>query len=91
MISSPIDVELPTDFDAANAASVRAAEDSNQERLKRAGDWVVFPQTLEYIADGRYAEDDAGGLYVDGQLIPKGLSLVASSLEKHKTAQGSEI
>lgn len=40
-----------------------------QDRLKRNGDWVVFPQVIEDIARGRYARDEEEKLYFDGQPI----------------------
>lgn len=46
-----------------------------QERLKREGDWVIFPLTLEYLAEGKYAEDSTGNLYFEDQPIPKGVQL----------------
>lgn len=52
---------------------VEGDESVNQERLKEAGDWVIFPKTLEFIALGRFEEDCEGKLYFDGKAIPKGL------------------
>jgi len=48
--------------------------EENQERLKEAGDWKIFPKTLEYISDGRYQMDEGGELYFDGEPIPKGVT-----------------
>lgn len=46
-----------------------------QERLKVHGDWVIFPRTLQYIAEGRFAKDEKGNLYFDKEPIPNGLQL----------------
>ena len=56
---------------------VRAGEsaDDAQSRLKEAGDWVIFPQTLRYLADGRFARDDEGKIHFDGEPIPNGVRL----------------
>lgn len=45
-----------------------------QSLLKEKGDWVIFPKTLEYIADGRFAKDPTGSLYFDGIPIPRGIT-----------------
>ncbi|MCD6479915.1 formyl transferase [Candidatus Bathyarchaeota archaeon] len=47
----------------------------NQNRLKRHGDWVIYPLTLQMIAEGRIALDGEGGVYIDGVLMPYGLRL----------------
>ena len=47
--------------------------DQNQERLKEKGDWIIFPKTLELIAEGRYAQDEQGRLYFDEKPIPRGV------------------
>jgi phosphoribosylglycinamide formyltransferase-1 len=75
MISAPLAVEVPPGADLSDRAVLREAADANQERLKKAGDWLIFPRTLEYIADGRYEANDQGRLFFDGRAIPKGLRL----------------
>ncbi len=74
MISSPLEVMLEANFDPQNRDMVARAEKENQNRLKEAGDWVIFPKTLLHIAEGRYAID-AGSLYFDELLIPMGIKL----------------
>jgi len=49
--------------------------DKYQDKLKEAGDWVIFPKTLEYMASGRFALDDKGDLYFDEKPIPNGVRL----------------
>ncbi len=67
-----------TDPEAARAMSAIAQD--YQERLKRAGDWIIFPRTLQYMAEGRYAQDEEGNLFFDGQPIPHGFRLDPASL-----------
>jgi folate-dependent phosphoribosylglycinamide formyltransferase PurN len=73
MISSPVDVVLPNGFDPSDKDSVNSLSDEHQNRLKESGDWIIFPRTLEYLADGRYAQDDQGKLYFDDKPIPQGI------------------
>ncbi len=75
MVSKSLQVNLPNDFDSKNKEQVKRISDEHQSHLKKVGDWVIFPKTLEYIADGRYSEDEQGNLYFDDKLIPNGLRL----------------
>ncbi len=75
MISALLPVNLPQGFDPNNKDQVKAVSDEHQNRLKEKGDWVVFPRTLEYIADGRYSQDSEGRLYFDNKPIPQGVKL----------------
>lgn len=63
MISPPVLVNPDSSFD------------ENQDRLKEKGDWVIFPQTLEWLADGRYSQDEKGNLHFDSEPIPNGVRL----------------
>ncbi|HLC52974.1 MAG TPA: formyltransferase family protein [Candidatus Nanoarchaeia archaeon] len=75
MISSPLAVNLPVDFDPSNKDQVKAVAGEHQTLLKEVGDWVIFPRTLEDIATGRYSHDDQGNLYFEERPIPQGLRL----------------
>jgi len=77
MISEAVPVILPQDFDTTDTQEVNRVSCENQERLKERGDWVVFPRTLELIAEGRYSRDSEGRLYFDGNPIPQGVRLTA--------------
>mgnify|MGYP001558458558 CR=1 FL=1 len=77
MVSQAVQVILPSGFDSEDKAQVKAVSDEHQDRLKEAGDWVIFPKTLEYIADGRYSQDEQGNLYFDDERIPNGVRLEA--------------
>jgi len=74
MVSDPVKVELPEPLDSLvsdREKLLRVAED-HQNRLKEAGDWKIFPATVEMIARGRFAIDEQDGVYVDGRPAPKG-------------------
>lgn len=75
MVSDPLPVELPAPLDEllAEPARLRQIADEHQERLKEAGDWVVFPKTLELIAQGRLGVDDSGVVTLDGKACPGGV------------------
>jgi len=75
MISPPLPVILQEPFDPKNQNQVRTIANNHQERLKKAADWIIFPKTLQYIAEGRYAQDEKGHLFFDGKPIPQGLRL----------------
>ena len=75
MISAPIKVNVPakTNLDDREQAERIAGE--HQDRLKEAGDWVIFPRSIEDIAKGKYAEDENGLLHYEGKPIPDGVRL----------------
>lgn len=48
----------------------------NQDRLKVHGDLVIFPRTLEYLAQGRFTRDtETKIIHFDGKPIPFGVKL----------------
>ena len=73
MISQPLPVVIKKEWDLSIPDDLKKAENFNQERLKKAGDWVIYPKTIEYIARGRFGKDETGLLYFDDKPIPKGL------------------
>jgi|SRR3989338_3185339 len=75
MVSKPVKTEFPKDFDRRRKFMVREVVQEHQDRLKEIGDWVIFPKTLQYIAEGRYARDKNGNIYFDGNPIPDGVRL----------------
>ena len=77
MISAPLPINLPEGFNPNNKDQVKAVSDEHQNRLKEIGDWIVFPKTLEFLADGRYSQDGKGRLYFDSKEIPQGVRLEA--------------
>jgi len=77
MISAPLVVNLPKGVDFNNKDQVNLISDDHQNRLKEIGDGVIFPRTLEHLADGRYSQDEQGSLYFDNKPIPQGMRLEA--------------
>lgn len=73
MISEPLDVLLPADFNPDDSGLVKKVADENQDRLKQVGDLKIFPRTLQYIAEGRYAQGIKADLYFDGKPVPNGI------------------
>jgi hypothetical protein len=79
VVSEPVPVSLPEGVDLEELAQdkklLRDVVDEHQERLKKRGDWVVFPLTIQMIAEGRFALDGAGGVRVDGVPFHRGYRL----------------
>ena len=77
MLSPPLAVDLPAPLEElkADPKRLRQVAEAHQERLKEAGDWVVFPATVEAIARGRLALDQEGNVFVDGEPAPRGVIL----------------
>lgn len=74
MVSDPIPITLPESLETLikNKERLVMVADEHQERLKEAGDWKIFPRTIEMIARGRFALDDKTRVYVDGRPVPGG-------------------
>jgi folate-dependent phosphoribosylglycinamide formyltransferase PurN len=74
MVSAPVKVDLPSPLNELITDRNRLQEvvDLHQQRLKEAGDWRIFPATVEMIADGRFSLDQSGNVYVDGIPSPEG-------------------
>lgn len=66
-ISAPVPVELPENRTLAEIAAdeelLKETALRNLENLKRRGDWIVFPKTVEDFASGRFAHDCNGSLW----------------------------
>lgn len=79
VISEPIPVTLPEGVDLDKLRQDKKLQnkvvDEHQDRLKMQGDWVIYPMTLQMIAEGRFALDEKGNVYLDGMLAPHGLRL----------------
>ena len=75
LISPPLPVEITAGADLSNPETAQKVAAKNQERLKEKGDWIIFPRTLEYLAEGRFAADGQGRLHFDGKPIPRGLRI----------------
>jgi folate-dependent phosphoribosylglycinamide formyltransferase PurN len=74
MVSDPVKVELPEPLEVllGNKEKLLQVAEEHQQKLKEQGDWIIFPETVEMIARGRFALDEAGRVYVDGRPVPKG-------------------
>ena len=74
MLSNPIKVEItePLGSLAKDRRRLMKIVEEYQERLKREGDWKIFPRTIELIARGRFAFDDKNQVYLDGYPIREG-------------------
>lgn len=77
--SEPIVVKLPEGISLEQLRQderiLRRVVREHQRRLKERGDWVIFPLTLQMIAEGRFALNGRGNVYLDGVLAPRGLRL----------------
>jgi len=73
MVSAPLRIIYPLSEDIIDRMAAHY-----QNVLKEKGDWVIFPKTLEYVADGRFARDAHNKIYFDGKQVPQGIKLEAS-------------
>ncbi len=74
MVSKPLTVELPEALETLSqrGEAMRRVVEEHQERLKKIGDWRIFPRTVELIARGRFALDEENRVYLDGKPVPAG-------------------
>ena len=74
MVSDSLQVSLPEPLEELMKDRKRfdGIVDRLQEQLKEAGDWKIFPRTIELIATGRFAFDPQDRLYLDGSPVPLG-------------------
>lgn len=79
LISRPIPVEVPSDFtleelgDPKNTQRLLRLVSEHQDRLKVAGDWVIYPKTLELFSTGRIRFDEGGGVYLGNRNFENGI------------------
>ena len=78
VVSKPVNVILPEgitpDKLREDKEMLKSVIEEHQDRLKREGDWVIYPLTVELIAKGRFALDN-NIIYLDGKPAPGGLRL----------------
>jgi folate-dependent phosphoribosylglycinamide formyltransferase PurN len=78
VLSEPLPVELPQGVALERLEEDKALRNrvvgEHQDRLKKMGDWVIYPLTVQLIAEGRFglAPD---GVYFDGDKAPQGVRL----------------
>jgi phosphoribosylglycinamide formyltransferase-1 len=79
VVSEPVKVELPPGVSLEQLRQdkklLRQVTSEHQGNLKERGDWVIYPLTLQMIAEGRFALDGKGNVYVDGKISLWGLRL----------------
>jgi folate-dependent phosphoribosylglycinamide formyltransferase PurN len=79
VISKPVPLKLPEGVGpeelALDKKLLAKIVDEHQDYLKERGDWVIFPLTIQMIAEGRFALDGGGGVFVDGIPHPTGYRL----------------
>jgi folate-dependent phosphoribosylglycinamide formyltransferase PurN len=79
VVSGPIPVKLPEkvvlDELAQDKKRFRVIVGEHQDRLKERGDWVIYPLTIQMIAEGRFALNGEGRVYADGVSAPRGYRL----------------
>ena len=79
LISRPIPVELPSELTLEglrrpeNAECLSQLAEEHQNRLKAAGDWVIYPKTLELFAKGSIELDGKGNVFLDGRRFENGI------------------
>jgi len=78
VISEPVRVRLPRGVTVNELKDDRPmlgrVVEEHQDKLKRVGDWVIYPLTVQLIAEGRFSLD-RGAVYFDGEPAPKGVRL----------------
>jgi folate-dependent phosphoribosylglycinamide formyltransferase PurN len=78
VISKPVPVILPIGVTLNRLREDRelltVVVEEHQDRLKREGDWVVYPLTVQMIAEGRFSLEN-GMIYLDSKPAPGGLRL----------------
>ncbi len=74
MVSGPVEINLPEPLETLkeNKELFNKVVDDHQEMLKEKGDWIIFPKTVEMIAEGRFASDEQNRVYADGSPVPEG-------------------
>lgn len=76
VLSEPVPVELDVSLDELREDKKlrKTVVSEHQTRLKEKGDWVIFPMTIQMIAEGRFGISE-DGVCLDGKLAPNGYQL----------------
>jgi len=75
LLSKPLKIEMPKDLDFEDMSRLKNFAEAEQTRLKQVGDWEILPRTIEFIASGRFSQDNEGNLYFDEKPIPFGIQI----------------
>jgi len=76
LVSKSLKVELPFELELdflknpENKSVLTEITDRNQNELKKVGDWVIFPRTLEYLGNGQIEIDDDNKISIKGKPAP---------------------
>jgi phosphoribosylglycinamide formyltransferase-1 len=78
LLSKPVAIKLPSgvtlDKLRKDKDMLKFVVEAHQDRLKREGDWVIYPLTIQMIGEGSFALDD-GVVYLNEKPVPNGLRL----------------
>jgi folate-dependent phosphoribosylglycinamide formyltransferase PurN len=78
VLSEPLPVKLPNGVALGQLSEDKALRkrvvDEHQDRLKKIGDWVIYPLTVQLIAEGRFSLGP-DGVYFDGEKASHGVKL----------------
>lgn len=76
IISEPVKIDLDVSIDKLREDSElrKQVVSDYQDKLKKKGDWVIYPMTVQMISEGRFAYGPKG-VYLDGESIPHGYKL----------------
>jgi folate-dependent phosphoribosylglycinamide formyltransferase PurN len=78
VVSKPVPIMLPEgitlDKLREDKKLLKTVVEEHQDRLKQEGDWVIYPLTVEMIAEGRFSLEN-GAVYLDDLPAPCGLRL----------------
>jgi folate-dependent phosphoribosylglycinamide formyltransferase PurN len=78
IVSKPIPVKLPSGTTLLKIQEDKILRkmiiEDHQDRLKKEGDWTIYPLTVQMIGEGRFVLND-GLVYLDGKPAPHGLIL----------------
>jgi phosphoribosylglycinamide formyltransferase 1 len=75
MISKPLKVVIPKGLSVKEGQDLDKIVELNQNNLKKAGDWLIFPQTLALIGQGKISQNLSGQLFFKEKPIPTGIQL----------------
>jgi len=78
VISEPVPVILPSGVLVNDLLKdkklMKKVVDEHQSQLKERGDWIIFPMSIQMIAEGRFAIDRER-VYLDGVRLHSGYTL----------------
>ena len=76
VISEPVQVKLSNTIKDMEADKNLRNEivSGYQDRLKERGDWIIYPLTIQMIAEGRFSMGPEG-IYLEGEPVPRGYRL----------------